>query len=128
LRLLLDTHLLLWLSEDSDRLSRSARELIGDPDNTIVFSVASLWEASIKHSLQRPDYDAPPAVLRQAFLERGFEELDVRGPHAMAVAALPLLHRDPFDRMLLAQAMVEQLTFLTTDRILAAYPGPIQRV
>jgi PIN domain nuclease of toxin-antitoxin system len=127
-RLLLDTHLLLWTVSQSRRISPSARELIGDPANEPSFSTASLWEVAIKWSQRRLDFEFEPSVLRRNLLDNGYEELPVTGEHAVAVAGLPPLHKDPFDRMLVAQSIVEGITLLTTDPRVAQYPAPVRRV
>ena len=102
--------------------------MIADPANVLVFSVASLWEIAIKRSLKRPDFRIDSGVLRRGLLANGYEELTVLGSHAVAVESLPLVHKDPFDRLLVAQATVEGITLLTSDGLLARYPGPIRRV
>jgi PIN domain nuclease of toxin-antitoxin system len=133
-RLLLDTHLLLWSAgwpvEDGQRspLSAEAIALIGDPQNAPIFSVASLWEVAIKSALGRPDFRVDPRTLRRGLIDNGYAELPISGDHAMAVAGLPPLHRDPFDRLLVAQSMVEGILLLTADPVVARYPGPIRRV
>lgn len=126
--LLLDTHLLLWAAGDPQRLSGPARALIEDPAHVLVFSAASLWEVMIKRTLGRADFQVDPGLLRRGLLDNGYRELPVRGDHVLALAALPMLHRDPFDRLLLAQAQVEGMLLLTRDAALAAYPGPIRPV
>ena len=93
-----------------------------------MFSVASLWEVAIKASLGRHDFKADAALLRRGLIENGYLELPVAGEHATAVAALPMLHRDPFDRLLVAQAQVEGILLLTSDPLVAAYQGPIRLV
>ncbi len=128
MKLLLDTHLLLWAAGLPERLSEQARALLGDPDNTLLFSAASLWEISIKHGLGRADFSVDPRLLRRGLLDNGYEELPVTGLHAVSLAALPPLHRDPFDRMLVAQASAEGVLLLTSDSQVAAYPGPVRRV
>jgi PIN domain nuclease of toxin-antitoxin system len=120
-KLLLDTHLLLWTASTPERLSPQARELIEDPGHQVAFSVVSIWETSIKFSLQRKDLGFEPAAFRRKLLAAGFEEIPVRSSHAIAVAAIPLLHRDPFDRTLLAQARVEVALLLTSDRQLQLF-------
>jgi PIN domain nuclease of toxin-antitoxin system len=127
-RLLLDTHLLLWTVGQDQRLSARARRLIGDPENQPVFSTASLWEIAIKHALRRADFRYDPRVMRRALLENRYEELPVTGEHAVAVASLSPLHKDPFDRMLVAQSIVEGITLLTSDPRIAQYPAPVRRV
>ncbi|MFM8377044.1 MAG: type II toxin-antitoxin system VapC family toxin [Phenylobacterium sp.] len=124
MNLLLDTHILLRAAAGSD-LSPALHGLIEDPANRLVFSAASIWEVAIKSALGKPDFDIPPGVFRRALLEAGYEELAVSGVHAAALQGLPALHRDPFDRILIAQAMVEGLTLLTADHTILTYPGPI---
>ncbi|MGK5025060.1 type II toxin-antitoxin system VapC family toxin [Janthinobacterium sp. RB2R34] len=128
MKLLLDTHLLLWAAGDPGRLSPVSRALIEDAGNELFFSPASLWEISIKHGLGRVDFQADPRVLRRALLDNGYSELPVTSEHAVAIEGLPPIHKDPFDRMLVAQATVEGITLLTADALLAQYPGPVRRV
>ena len=128
MRLLLDTHLILWSISQSERLSRQARDLLGDPDNELVASVVSLWEIAIKRSSRRADFTAEPTSIRHQLLAHGYEELPITGEHAVAVTALPPIHGDPFDRMLVAQAIVEGVTLLTADPLVARYPGPVRKV
>lgn len=128
MRLLLDTELILWAFLARERLSRKAMTLLENRGNRLVFSVTSIWEIAIKRGLGREDFQVDPSVLRRAMLDEDYEELPVSGPHALAVLGLPSIHRDPFDRMLIAQAMVEGITLLTTDSVLAQYPGPIRKV
>lgn len=123
---LLDTHLLLWVSHLPERLPDGVRRIVLDPDQALHFSVASIWEIAIKLSQNRRDFDFHPGALREGLLAAGYTELSVRGEHALAVAALPLIHKDPFDRMLVAQAIVEGVELLTVDRQLTRYPGPIR--
>lgn len=126
--ILLDTHVLLWAAREPDRLGRTTRELLEDPANELAFSAASIWEVAIKHSLGRADFDIDPRVLRRGLLESGYRELEVTGLHGAAVADLPGIHRDPFDRMLVAQARVEGLTLLTADERVAAYGSPARLI
>ena len=128
MKLLLDTHLLLWAAGHAERLSNAAIELIERPDNDLWFSVASLWELVIKRGLGRKDFRVDPRLLRRGLLENGYSELPIASEHAIAVEALPMIHRDPFDRMLIAQAMHEGLTLLTSDRSVAQSPGSIRMV
>jgi PIN domain nuclease of toxin-antitoxin system len=127
-RLLLDTHLLLWVISQSRRLSPQARDLIGDPQNELSFSAVSLWEVAIKYGRGRDDFQVDPSLLRRNLLNNGYRELAVTGEHAVAVADLPPLHRDPFDRILVAQSIVEGITLLTADPRVAQYPTPVRRV
>ena len=128
MRLLLDTHVLLWSAVGHDRLSDTARQLIEDPQNTPVFSVASIWETAIKYGLGRDDFDVEPRLLRRGLIENGYEELAISSDHAVAVDRLPTIHRDPLDRLLVAQAMVEGMILLTSDARVATYPAPVRRV
>ncbi len=128
MRLLLDTHVLLWAAGEPERLRPSARSLIDDPENEPHFSAASLWEVAIKSGLGRDDFRVDPRVLRRALLEHGYTELPITGAHAVAVDLLPPIHRDPFDRLLVAQAQIEAMTLLTADTTVAEYPGPIQLI
>jgi PIN domain nuclease of toxin-antitoxin system len=126
MRLLLDTHLLVWAMGSPKRLPVGLAAMLEDPRNTPVFSVASLWELVIKQALGRPDFHLQPALLRRALLDGGWQELPIQAQHALAVAALPPLHRDPFDRLLLAQASADGLLLITADQQLASYPGPVR--
>lgn len=124
MKLLLDTHLLIWAAS-GEGLSAKAVQLIDDPGNDLLFSAASIWEVAIKTSLGRPDFRLDPGVFRRELLESGYEELAVTGAHAAGVSTLPDLHKDPFDRLLIAQAIVEGITLLSADQSVLAYPGPI---
>lgn len=128
MKLLVDTHLLLWAAGLPERLSSSARILLDDPDNELLFSAVSLWEIAIKRSLGRDDFQVEPRVLRRGLLDNGWIELAITSTHVLAIEHLPLLHKDPFDRLLLAQASEEGIVLLTADERLAAYPGPVRRV
>lgn len=128
MKLLLDTHLLLWAAGEPRRLPAAARKLINNPRNELFFSAASLWEITIKRRLGREDFRVDPRLLRRGLLENGYVELPISGVHAVAVDGLPPIHKDPFDRLLAAQAAVESITLLTADPTLAQYPGPIRRV
>jgi PIN domain nuclease of toxin-antitoxin system len=128
LKLLLDTQLLLWAAGQPDRLSTAARKQLNDKKNELYFSAASIWEISIKSSLGRDDFRADPRVLRRGLLDNGYVELAVTGQHAANVDNFPPLHKDPFDRLLLAQAHTEGITLLTTDSQLSRYKGPVRKV
>ncbi|MPZ46087.1 MAG: PIN domain-containing protein [Betaproteobacteria bacterium] len=128
MRLLLDTHLLLWTMASSRRLVPTARNLIEDPDNDVYFSAASLWEISIKSGLRRKDFTVDPELLQQALADSGFIELPVTGAHAVGVANLPAIHRDPFDRILIAQCLHEPLILVTNDTVLAGYGAVVRLV
>ena len=128
MRLLVDTHLLLWAAGQPDRLSAETRRLLNDDHNELLFSAASLWEIAIKNSLGRSDFRADPDPLRRGLLNNAWVELPITSTHAVAVSRLPPIHRDPFDRMLLAQAETEGITLLTADATMARYPGPVKLV
>jgi PIN domain nuclease of toxin-antitoxin system len=128
MKLLLDTHLLLWVAGEPRRLSTEARNLIGNPENELLFSAASLWEVVIKRGLGREDFKVDPRLLRRGLLDNGYSELPIMSDHVVAVDSMPRIHKDPFDRVLVAQAIVEGITLLTTDSLLTQYPGPIRTV
>jgi PIN domain nuclease of toxin-antitoxin system len=128
MRLLLDTHLLLWAAGEPGRLSIAARRLMKDAGNELMFSAASFWEIAIKRSLGRDDFQVDPRLLRRGLLDNGYSELLIGSDHAVALDGLPRLHKDPFDRILVAQAMVEGITLLTMDPLVAQYAGPVRRV
>jgi PIN domain nuclease of toxin-antitoxin system len=131
-KLLLDTHLLLWAAGWEDGSARDmpteAAALIDDPANDLLFSAASLWEIAIKRGLGRDDFKVDPRLLRRGLLDNGYLELTISGAHALAVGDLPNLHEDPFDRILVAQATVEGVLLVTADAVVAGYPGPIRKV
>ena len=128
MKLLLDTHLLLWAAGSPGQLPATARILMEDLQNELLFSAASLWEIVIKHSLGRADFQVDARVLRRGLLDNGYQELAITSEHAVFIGSLPLLHKDPFDRILVAQATVEGITLLTADVLVAQYPGPVQQV
>ncbi len=128
MKLLLDTHMLLWAAGSSQRLPEATRALLLDQYNDLVFSVASLWEIVIKSGLGRDDFRVDAALLRRELRINGYEELPIASDHVLAVANLPPLHKDPFDRLLIAQATVEGMTLITTDPLVAGYPGPIRAI
>ena len=128
MKLLPDTHLLLWASDHPHRLSKLAISLLIDPDNELFFSPLSIWEVSIKGALGRHDFQFDPSTLRRNLLANGYTELPITSEHCIAIQSLPPLHKDPFDRILIAQATVEGITLLTADRKVAKYPGPIRKV
>jgi PIN domain nuclease of toxin-antitoxin system len=128
MKLLLDTHLLLWAAGEPQRLSKPARRLIDNPDHQLLFSAASLWEVAIKRRLGREDFKVDARLLRRGLLDNGYSELPIISDHVVATESLPLLHRDPFDRILVAQATVEGVTLLTIDSLVSQYAGPIRTV
>ena len=128
MKLLLDTQLLLWAAGEPKKLSARARAYLNDQDNEPLFSAASIWEVAIKHTLGRADFRVQPRVLRRGLLDNGYTELPITSLHAVGIDALPAVHKDPFDRILLAQALAEGLLLLTTDSDLAKYRGPVRTV
>ena len=128
MKLLLDTHLLLWAAQGVESLPPEAQPLMSAPENELFFSVASLWEVVIKCGLGRDDFQVDPRLLRRGLLDNGYRELPLLSEHVVTIGALPPLHKDPFDRLLIAQAMVEGITLLTADARVAEYPGPIRCV
>ncbi|MEL7941249.1 type II toxin-antitoxin system VapC family toxin [Pseudomonas delhiensis] len=128
MKLLLDTHLLLWAASEPERLSVETRALIEAPENELFFSPASLWEIAIKRGLGRNDFQVDPRLLRRGLLDNGYGELPIGSGHAVETDSLPPIHKDPFDRILVAQARVEGITLLTSDALVAQYPGPVRKV
>lgn len=128
MNLLLDTHLLLRAASEPQRLSAKARALLLDPANQLIFSSASLWEITIKSGLERSDFNVDPRRLWRMLLVNGYRELSVTSEHTVAVNDLPPLHKDPFDRILVAQARVEGLTLLTADKLVAKYGDGVKKV
>jgi PIN domain nuclease of toxin-antitoxin system len=128
MKLLLDTHLLLWAAGEPRRLSRQARTLIANPGNELLFSAASLWEVAIKRGLGRKDFNVDARLLRRGLLDNGYGELPITSDHVVVTESLPRIHKDPFDRILVSQATVEGITLLTIDSLMAQYPGPIRIV
>jgi PIN domain nuclease of toxin-antitoxin system len=128
MKLLLDTHILLWAAQGVEHLPLDAQTLMNDPENELLFSVASLWEIDIKCGLGREDFKVDPRLLRRSLLDNDYRELPILSEHAVAIEALPPIHKDPFDRMLVAQATFEGIKLLTADVQLAKYPGPVQHV
>jgi PIN domain nuclease of toxin-antitoxin system len=127
-KLLLDTQLLIWAADLSQRLSAAALALLNDPRNELFFSAASIWEIAIKSGLRRDYFRVDPRVLRRRLLDNGYTELPVTSQHAVTIDSLPPIHGDPFDRLLLAQAIAEGIILLTADAQLARYPGPVRQV
>ena len=123
---LVDAHVPLWAAGVPDRLPADARTLIENPATELIYSVASLWDVDIKNGLGRADFSVDPSLLRRGLLENGYTELAVTGAHAVAVHGLPPIHKDPFDRLLVAQALIEGVTLVTADEVVGRYPGPIR--
>lgn len=128
MKLLVDTHLLLWAANQFDKLSLTAIQLMGDSHNELVFSAASIWEVTIKQGLGRDDFRVNPRLLRRGLLENGYQELAITGVHALAVGQLPSIHKDPFDRLLVAQAQSESIILLTADSLVAQYGDMVKLV
>lgn len=126
MKLLLDTHLLIWAADNIERVPPNARALMADEENELLFSAVSIWEVAIKRGLNRPDFQLDPRKLRRGLIDNGYIELSMLGEHAVAIDGLPSIHKDPFDRMLIAQAMVEGITLITNDEIMAQYPGVVR--
>jgi PIN domain nuclease of toxin-antitoxin system len=127
-KLLLDTHILLWSAGQPDKLSTEARTLLLDSSNALFFSAASIWEIVIKRGLGRDDFKVDPLRLRKQLVINGYEEVSVSADHALAVVALPTLHKDPFDRILIAQARTEGLHLLTADSQILRYGNGIMTI
>ncbi|MBI5485614.1 MAG: type II toxin-antitoxin system VapC family toxin [Deltaproteobacteria bacterium] len=121
MKLLLDTHILLWSAGQPDKLSDEARSLLLDTSNLLFFSAASIWEIVIKRALGRDDFKVDPQRLLKQLVINGYEEIAVSSDHALVVEALPALHKDPFDRILIAQARVEGMQLLTSDCQVSLY-------
>lgn len=128
MKLLLDTHLLLWAAAEPGKLSAQALQLLNDTGNELLFSAASVWEVTIKSSLGTDDYRVDPRLFRRGLLDNDYTELAITSAHTVATASLPELHKDPFDRILVAQALTEGFLLLTADDKVAQYPGPVRRV
>lgn len=128
MKLLLDTHLLLWAANEPEKLSAKAVSLMGNPEHQLIFSAASIWEIAVKNSLGRDDFEVDARLLRRGLLDNDYTELAITSAHAVFVESLPSIHKDPFDRILVAQATVEGFTLLTADSAVAKYPGPIEHV
>ena len=128
MKLLLDTHILLWAAAEPEQLSNQAKALIEDPQNQLYFSTASLWEIAIKNKLGRADFKVDLPVLRRNLLDNGFQEIAINGAHTLALDTLPPIHKDPFDRILIAQANVEGITLMTADSAVVEYQVAVVRV
>jgi PIN domain nuclease of toxin-antitoxin system len=125
MKLLLDTHLLIWIASEPEKLTRAAVSMIENPLNELFFSVVNIWEITIKHGLGKLDVNTTPRAFREGCLKNGLKELPITGEHALAVSSLPWIHKDPFDRILIAQAKAEKLTLLTSDGKVARYEHPV---
>ena len=123
MKLLLDTHMLLWAAAGT--MPKEAEKMVIDGNNILYFSAASIWEIVIKKGLGRSDFKVDPEVLRRGLLDNQYQELPLASGQALAVNELPHIHKDPFDRILLAQAKAEGISLLTSDKALSGYPGPV---
>lgn len=128
MNLLLDTHILLWAAGAPDQLSADTAALLENPEHALYFSSASLWEIVIKNGLGREDFQVDPHLLRRGLIENGYRELSISSQHVLGVSHLPLIHKDPFDRLLVAQAQFEGFLLVTSDELVAGYPGPIRKM
>jgi PIN domain nuclease of toxin-antitoxin system len=127
-KFLLDTHILIWSATQPERLSPAAQKLLKQLANQFVFSTTSIWEVATKFGLGRRDFQFDHRLLRGGFFTQGFTELPLTGDHAVVVAGLPLVHKDPFDRILIAQAIVEGIPLVTSDPVIAKYSCPLMVV
>lgn len=125
MKILLDTQMVIWATFWPELLPTQARQLIADEDNEIYFSPASLWEVAIKSAQNRPDFQVDSKALRSQLLERDYHEIAITGLHTTAVSDLPMIHKDPFDRLLLAQSKEEGVNLVTSDEKLSNYPAPV---
>lgn len=125
MRLLVDTQLLIWSLVEPVRMPTGTRSILDDPGHEFVFSAVSIWEVAIKYALRRPDFTLPPERIYRALVDTGYRELPVTSSAAARVATLPLHHRDPFDRLLVAQAIDEHASLLTADAALSDYASHI---
>jgi PIN domain nuclease of toxin-antitoxin system len=123
MKLLLDTNILLLAA--SDELPKLAEEYVLDESNELYYSAVSIWEIVIKRALNRSDFDADPNLMHTALLENGYTQLPIEARHTLLTGALPMIHKDPFDRILVAQSISEGISLLTTDEILTKYPAPV---
>ena len=124
MKLLLDTNMLLWAMDDS--LPEEAKALLGDSLATLFFSTISIWEVGIKNGLGKPNFLVDPRELYDTLLLCGYEELSINAEHTILSSSLPLIHKDPFDRILIAQSIKEGIPFVTSDKMIQEYPGDIR--
>ncbi len=128
MKFLLDTHLLIWAVEAPEHLSAEVTAMLTDGSNEVFYSAASLCEIAIKANMGRPSFQLNPNLLHHELIHFGYTELPITTAHAVAVFGLPMIHKDPFDRLLVAQSIVEGIPLLTSDATLAKYPGPVRKV
>ena len=124
MKLLLDTHILLWAAGSPDRIPAPVRTLLSDPANELLFSAASIWEVAIKTALNRSDFQVNPRLLRRGLLDNDYIELPIKSEHVVTLDSLPAIHKDPFDRILVAQAKFEGILLVTIDPVVARYITP----
>jgi len=125
MKFLVDTHLLLWAAQGTQFLPAEAKKLMASAENELFFSVVSLWEIVIKNGLGRENFQVEPRLFRRGLLDNGYIEMAIFSEHIVSIGSLPAIHKDPFDRLLLAQALAEGITLLTADAQLANYPCPV---
>ena len=128
MNLLLDTHVLLWAAYEPSRLSQAAHDLLSDSKHRLHFSIASLWEVAIKSSLGRSDFRVDVDELRLGLVANDYEEVSIEAAHVLRLPTLPNIHSDPFDRILVAQAMAEGFVLISHDKQVVAYGGPVWAV
>ena len=126
MKLLLDTHLLIWAADGVERVPPNLRAVMTNPENQLLFSVVSLWEIAIKNGLNRPDFQVNARMLRRGLIDNGYIELPILSEHVLAVDSLPSFHKDPFDRLLIAQAKAEGITLLSNDATVLQYLNPLK--
>jgi len=123
--LLLDTHVFLWLLSQPDKITENAMELCSNPDNIPYVSLLSLWEIQIKNQLGKIELDVPIQKILQAGKEKGISILDIKEQHILTLASLPMHHRDPFDRLLIAQSIAENMTLISADQKIQKYNAKV---
>ena len=126
MKLLLDTQMLIWAAAQPELLPEKARQLIENAENELFFTPASLWEIAIKSGLNKPNFNLDDRILRRGLLDNGYQELVISSLHTVGVNDLPHIHKDHFDRLLLAQAKAEGILLLTSDITLSDYPAPVE--
>lgn len=124
MKILLDTNILLWVAGSPEKIPENILNQIQDTQNTLFFSAASIWEIAIKHALGKPDFFFDPLTIYQALVENNYIELPISSNHAIATKHLPQIHKDPFDRLLIAQAMTENMLLITADQTITRYSAP----
>ena len=125
MKLLLDTHILLWAASEPQKLPVKIRQLIEDEENTLFFSAASIWEIVMKNGLGRSDFQIEPRMFRSALMDNGYLEVPITSEHVLFVHELPPLHKDPVDRILVAQSSIEGMAVLTVDQAVIDYGGTV---